>query len=343
MSDLIDIDGSQGEGGGQVLRSSLALALLTGKPFHLRHVRARRSKPGLQPQHLRSVRAAAEIGQAEVNGASLGSTDLTFTPGPVRAGSYRFDIGTAGATGLVLHTVYLPLMLRGEAPSEVTLIGGTHVTHSPSYHFNETTWRAHLARLGLDISLRMDRPGFYPRGGGVVRAFLRPSAAVRPLRVVDRGEVKVSGVSAVAGLDRGIAARQARKARQLLRRADLEADLDEESWDGGPGSVVVLRAEGGGVPATFVGLGARGKPAEKVAEEAVAELLAFVRAGQGEVDPHSADQLVLPLAFAEGASEYTVSEVTLHLTTNVGIVRRFVERDIAVEGAVGEPGRVRVG
>jgi RNA 3'-terminal phosphate cyclase (ATP) len=175
-----------------------------------------------------------------------------------------------------------------------------------------------------------------------VRAFIQPCPALQPLTLTERAEVTVRGTSAVAGLDRGIAARQARKARQLLERADLGPDIDEESWDGGPGSVLVLRAEADGVPATFVGLGARGKPAEVVAEEAVAELLAFVRAGQGAVDPHSADQLVLPLAFAEGPSEYTTSEVTLHLTTNIGIVRRFVERDIVCEGAEGGPGRVVV-
>src|SRR5262245_17296410 len=135
MSDLIDLDGSQGEGGGQVLRSCLALSLLTGKPFHLRNVRANRSKPGLQPQHLMSVRSAARIGSAHTVGASLQSTDLEFTPGPVAAGKYRFDIGTAGATGLVLHTLYLPLALAGKAPSELTLTGGTHVRASPCFHF----------------------------------------------------------------------------------------------------------------------------------------------------------------------------------------------------------------
>src|SRR5262245_32018997 len=204
MADVIEIDGSQGEGGGQVLRSSLALALLTGRAFHLRNVRARRSKPGLQQQHLKSVQAAAEIGQARVRGASLGSCDLAFEPGPVRAGTYRFEIGTAGATGLVLHTVYLPLALRGEGPSEVTLVGGTHVTHSPSYHFLDATWRPHLERLGLHVSLRLDRAGFYPRGGGCVRAFLQPCPAVRPLVLTERGEFTVIGTSTVAGLDRSI-------------------------------------------------------------------------------------------------------------------------------------------
>src|SRR3954452_13638053 len=171
---LLEIDGSFGEGGGQILRTSLALSLLTGRPFHLRNVRARRSKPGLQPQHLKSVQAAAAVGQARLRGASLGSSDLSFEPGEVRAGKYTFDIGTAGATGLVLHTVYLPLALRGGEPSEVTLVGGTHVRTSPGFHFLDTTWRRYLAQCGLKVSLTLLRPGFYPRGGGMVLASIQP-------------------------------------------------------------------------------------------------------------------------------------------------------------------------
>src|SRR5262249_3162136 len=208
----IEIDGSFGEGGGQILRTSLALSLLTGKPFHLRNVRARRSKPGLQPQHLKSVPAAAEVGQAKLRGASLGSCDLSFEPGEVRPGKYTLDIGTAGATGLVLHTVYLPLALRGGEPSEVTLIGGTHVTTSPSFHFLDGTWRPYLQAMGLRVGLRMQRPGFYPRGGGLVQAFIQPCAALRGLQLRGRGEVRVGGVSAVAGLDMNIARRLARRA-----------------------------------------------------------------------------------------------------------------------------------
>src|SRR5436305_1872307 len=196
---MIEIDGSFGEGGGQVLRSSLALSLLTGRPFHLRNIRARRPKPGLQPQHLMSVRAAATVGQAQTRGASLHSSDLTFEPGAVKPGRYRFDIGTAGATSLVLHTVYLPLMLGQDGPSELTLTGGTHVKTSPSFHFLDRTWRAYLEAVGLRLRLEMVRPGFYPRGGGEVRAVLQPCAEVAPLRLLRRkGDVRVTGFSAVA-------------------------------------------------------------------------------------------------------------------------------------------------
>ena len=338
----LELDGAFGEGGGQILRTSLALALITGKAFHLRNVRAGRSKPGLQPQHLMSVRAAATVGQATVRGASKGSTDLVFEPGAVKPGTYRFDIGTAGATGLVLHTLYLPLMLGASGPSELTLTGGTHVRTSPCFHFLDVAWRAYLERLGLRLRLRMDRPGFYPRGGGVVQVFLQPCPEVKPLRLLERGPVKVTGFSAVAGLPEQIARRQARRATVRLRQHDLEADLREETWEGGPGTVVGLMLDTP-VPTLFFGLGERGKPAERVADEAVDQVFAYLDAGErAAVDVHCADQIVLPLALAPGASEYTVAEMTLHLLTNVAIIRQFLDRDIVCEGEQGKPGRVRI-
>jgi RNA 3'-terminal phosphate cyclase (ATP) len=341
-TDIIDLDGSFGEGGGQILRTSLALSLLTGKAFHLRNVRAGRTKPGLQPQHLQSVQAAAAIGNARLNGASRGSCDLSFEPGGVAAGSYRFDIGTAGATGLVLHTVYLPLFLRGGAPSEITLVGGTHVTTSPSFHFLDATWRAYLEAMGLHLSLRLDRPGFYPRGGGIVRAFLQPTLAPRGMLLPERGEVEVRGISAVAGLERGIARRQARRALHRLEKHGIRARMEEEVWEGGPGSVVVLTLSTTPAPTVFVALGARGKPAETVADEAVEEVLSYLSVPAALVDAHSADQIVLPLALAEGSSEYTTAQVTLHLTTNIAVIGRFLDRTIVCEGEIGQPGRVRI-
>jgi RNA 3'-phosphate cyclase len=338
---LIELDGSFGEGGGQILRTSLALSLLTGKPFHLANVRARRAKPGLQPQHLQSVRAAAAVGGANTRGASPGSTDLVFEPGEVVPGKYRFDIGTAGATGLVLHTLYLPLALGGGQPSELTLVGGTHVTTSPSFHFLENTWRRYLEHFGLHVGLRLVRPGFYPRGGGTVLAFVQPCARLRGVRLTGRGPVRVRGFSAVAGLDRNIARRQARRARFRLEQKGLDADIREETWEGGPGSVVHLELDTAPAPTSFFGLGARGKPAERVADEAVEQVLAYLRA-DALVDNHSGDQIVLPLALAEGPSEYGVAEVTLHLTTNVAVIREFVEREIVVEGEEGNAGRVRI-
>jgi RNA 3'-terminal phosphate cyclase (ATP) len=296
----------------------------------------------LQPQHLLSVRAAGTIGQAHLRGASLHSTDLVFEPGAVRAGTYRFDVGTAGSTGMVLHTLYLPLALRGHAPSELTLIGGTHVSTSPCYHFLETTWRRYMELCGLKVSLRMNRPGFYPRGGGIVQAFIQPCDRLHGVRLGARGAVKATGFSAVAGLDVAIARRQARRALFRLQHYGLKAHLREEMWEGGPGTVLAVELDTHPVPALFFALGARGKPAERVADEAVEQVIAYLDAGDALVDPHSGDQLVLPLALAEGPSEYRVAEVTRHLTTNITVIQRFLERDIVCEGDEGGPGVVRI-
>jgi RNA 3'-terminal phosphate cyclase (ATP) len=339
---LLQLDGSFGEGGGQVLRTSLALSLITGRAFHLRNVRAGRGKPGLQPQHLAGVRAAAAIGQAQMRGASLGSTDLEFSPGPVTAGRYRFEIGTAGATGLLLHAIYLPLALRGGGPSELTLVGGTHVTTSPCFHFLDVTWRRYLRLCGLQLSLRMLRPGFYPRGGGTVLANIQPSPELTGLKLPERGPLRATGFSAVAGLPENIARRQARRTVYRLKQAGLDVEIEEQTWDGGPGTVLAVELSTAPVPTLFFALGARGKPAEKVADEVVEQVVAYLHAAPALVDAHSADQIVLPLSLAKGSSDYTVAEVTKHLTTNIAVIRWFLERDIVCEGEEGGPGRVRI-
>jgi RNA 3'-terminal phosphate cyclase (ATP) len=337
---MIEIDGSFGEGGGQILRTSLALSLLTGKPFKLRNIRAnRKPKPGLRPQHLASVRAAAKIGGAKATGDAVGSSQLTFEPGPVKPGNYRFDIGTAGSTALVMHTVYLPLAMAG--PSEVILEGGTHNDKAPSYHFLQTTWRAYLTRMGLPIILEMTRPGFYPRGGGQIAARIPACKALRSLTMT--GPVKLESASVLsmtAGLPDHVAKRQARRAQVRLKDAGLEPEIAFEELKGGPGCMLAITLDGS-VPSLFFGLGARGKPAEAVADEAANEALHH-RDSSMPVDRHSGDQLLLPLAFAEGNSEYHVSAIDRHLTTNAAIIQRFVSRNITIEGEEGSPGMVSV-
>jgi RNA 3'-terminal phosphate cyclase (ATP) len=290
-----------------------------------------------------SVKAAAAVSQAEVLGASLGSSELTFTPGEVKAGSYVFDIGTAGATALVLQTVYLPLALRGGEPSLLTITGGTHVRAAPCFHFLQTTWNGFLKRMGLTLHLTMRRPGFYPRGGGQIEARITPAAAVRPLHLEAAPASAIGpvvGFSAVAGLPPEIAERQARQAARRLHAEDLNCDLKRETWAGGPGTAIGLELQGPPGPPLFFAIGERGKPAEKVADAAVSELLAHVRAAGGAVDPHSADQILLPLALAAGVSAYPVSQVTRHLLTNRDVILKFVERDVTVEGEEGQPGKV---
>jgi RNA 3'-phosphate cyclase len=340
---IIEMDGSLGEGGGQILRTGLALSLVTGKPFRLFNIRARRPKPGLQAQHLMCVRAAATIGQAAVRGATLGCSDLTFEPGEVVPGKYHFAIGTAGATSLVLHTLYLPLALRGSAASDITITGGTHVKHSPSFHFLDTTWRGYLALMGLHVTLNMWRPGFYPRGGGIIEAHVPVCAGIRPANLErPKNSTQATGLSVVARLPEEIAHRQARRAVYRLREAGIIADFTEEHWDGGPGTVLAVTLATQPVPTLFCALGERGRPAERVADEAVEEVIAHVRAEPAGVDLHSADQLVLPLSLAEGPSTYRVAQVTQHVLTNISTIRRFVERDIMCEGAEGAPGVVRI-
>ncbi len=340
---MIELDGSFGEGGGQILRSSLALSLVTGKPFHLRNIRARRPKPGLQPQHLMSVRAAAQIGQAQLGGASLGSSDLTFEPGTVTPGKYHFAIGTAGATGLVLQTVYLPLAFRMAAPSEVIFQGGTHVSTSPCFDFLDVTWRAYMELLGLRIMLRLIRPGFYPRGGGVVEARIEPCAKLRPLDLMERsGPNRVTGISAVAGLPDEIAKRQARRTEFRLRSLGIPVNIQQESWQGGPGTVQTVVLQTAPVPTLFFGLGARGKPAERVADEAADEGMEYIQADPAAVDFHSADQIVLPLSLAEGTSQFSVARVTQHLLTNITVIRQFIDREIVCTGEEGQPGAVTI-
>jgi RNA 3'-terminal phosphate cyclase (ATP) len=242
----------------------------------------------------------------------------------------------------VLQTLYLPLALRGGAPSEVTLVGGTHVSTSPCFHFLDVTWRAYLGHIGLRLSMRMARPGFYPRGGGVVVAHIQPTERLRGATLRQGDQVTVSGFSAAAGLPYHVIERQARRAAFRMEQFGVEADVQEDEWEGGPGSVLALVVNTDPVPALFFGLGARGKPAEAVADEAADQAIAYLRAAPAAVDAHSADQIVLPLALAEGPSEYTAAAMTEHLLTNVAVIRRFVEREIVCEGHLGQPGVVRI-
>ncbi len=369
---MIHIDGSLGEGGGQVLRSSLTLSMLTGQPVRLTNIRARRPKPGLQAQHLAAVRAAATISSADVTGAALGSQQLTFVPGRVQPGNYRADIGTAGSTSLVLQTVFLPLalssvILRSRSPEEsgarlengdsslplvaqndrglsgLTLTGGTHVPWSPCTHYLILAWLPMLRRLGLDAEVELLLGGFYPEGNGQVRATIRPVEHVAPLHLPERGALRgIRGISAVANLDMSIAHRQRDRALARLRgrhnRIEIELlDLPARS----KGTFLLLLAEFKHGAACYVGLGAIGKRAEQVADEACLWLEKFL-AGTGAVDEHLADQLLLPLAFADGESLFRTAHVTEHLRTNAEVIRAFGAAEIAIEKEQGGVGLVRV-
>lgn len=339
---MIELDGSEGEGGGQILRTSLALSLITRQPFRLRNIRARRPKPGLQAQHLMCVQAAAAIGNAKLRGASLHSSDLVFEPGDTAAGNYHFRIGTAGATSLVLHTLYLPLALAS-GPSTIHVEGGTHVKASPSFHFLQATWRAYMGVVGIPIELTMHRPGFYPRGGGLIEARVSGDCRVQGLRLESLGTIEpVAILSAVSGLPENIAKRQSGRAYQRLKTFGLTTTQDQEVWSGAPGTMLALEMPTQPAPTLFFGLGEKGKPAERVADEAVDQLVAYLRRDPPAVDAHSADQLVLPLALAKEPSSFPIAEVTQHLLTNIAVIGRFLVRQISCDGAEGERGTVTI-
>jgi RNA 3'-terminal phosphate cyclase (ATP) len=344
MSDsMIELDGSHGEGGGQILRSALALSILTGRPFKLVNIRANRSKPGLQPQHLMCVRAAGTVSGAVYKGASVGSAVLYFEPNAVKPGKYVFSIGTAGATTLVLHTIYLPLALKGDRASEITITGGTHNQHAPCYHFLEATWAAYLRRMGIEVEVEMIRPGFYPRGGGEIRAVIHPCSRVNGVNFTTCPELTTAGgFSAYAGLPESVGRRQARRLSVRLKSERIESHIPMEEWQAAnPGTVAAVIFRQLPVPPLFFGLGERGKPAEAVADDAADEAIRF-RDAKCPVDPHSADQLLLPLVFSRDGSEYRTSEITRHLTTNIATLRKFVDRGVELDGEEGQPGTVRI-
>jgi RNA 3'-terminal phosphate cyclase (ATP) len=342
---LITLDGSEGEGGGQILRTALSLSLLTGHPFRIAKIRANRDKPGLRPQHLKAVEAAAMLADAEIAGAAVGSRDLTFRPTAYQARDLEVVIGTAGSTALVLQTLHLPLALRAEEPVRVTLLGGTFNEAAPSFPFLDETWRAHMAALGAPIALVMPAVGFYPRGGGRVEAWIEP-ANLTKLTLTERGPlVMIRGVAGIANLRRDIAERMRARAEAHLTARGFPNDIKLMDWPGiGQGAAISLTAEHEhGAPVTFVGLGERGKPSEVVADEAVSQLLEFEAAEGAAVDAHSADQLLVPLALAPGRSEYTVADVTQHLHTNAATIGAFLDRTIEIdEPRQGRPGRVVV-
>ncbi len=344
---MVRIDGSFGEGGGQILRTSLALSCVLGRPMEITNIRKSRRNPGLQPQHLTAVKAAGSIAAAEVRGAELSSTALQFRPGGVRGGTYHFDVaekkGSAGSTSLVLQTVLLPLSFARPA-SVIFVNGGTHVPLSPPFHFLSSVLAPLLSRLGVRVEFSIATWGWYPIGGGQVSARITPMQTLLPLTMTDRGRLlRVFGISAVSNLPGHIAARQRDRSTAVLGRERVEPSIETVAAPSvGKGSFLFLEAEFEHVTAGFDALGAIGKRAEEVAEEACKKLLSHLRA-KGALDPHLADQIVPWLALAEGPSGFTTSCITRHLLTNLWVVQQFLDLEVTVEGNEGEEGRVVIG
>lgn len=330
---VVDIDGAFGEGGGQIVRSALALALVTGRSTSIAHIRARRSKPGLMRQHLTAVAAAAEICGAEVEGAALGSQRLVFRPGPVRPGQYAFRIGSAGSTTLVLQTV-LPALLVADGPSQITLEGGTHNPLAPPYDFLAETFLPLVQRLGPRVTTQLTAYGFFPAGGGRWTAAIEPAKRFAPLELLEReGRVRSRARILLSRLPRHIAERE----RQTL--------LDESGWPSdcvqieeirggrGPGNVVLIALAADNVVEVCTGFGKIGVPAEEVARQAWRAAQSYL-AADAPVGEHLADQLLLPLAvgahLGSGGGLFRTAALSPHATTNLQVIGRFLDVETTV-------------
>jgi RNA 3'-terminal phosphate cyclase (ATP) len=397
---MIEIDGSYGEGGGQILRTALSLSCLFKKPFRIFNIRKGRKKPGLMPQHLTCVRAAQLLSNAEVTGDQTGSTELLFLPREVKGGDFFFDIGTAGSTSLVLQTIIPALVfsrgveipfkdsmenenppqspfakggLRGftgkvddggllKQKSTITLKGGTHVPFSPSFHYLERVFASFLKKIGIEIKLVIESYGFYPKGGGKVRAEIFPAKYVKHLNVMERGNIlRLSCYSSVGNLPLSIAERQ-RKAlmNSLMTHGFTEEQLVtppspplEKGGTGGfdieilsvptpgQGTFIFLQSESENSTAGFTSLGERGKRAEAVGEDAAMEFLTYYYTNAA-LDPHISDQIVLYLSICREESSFTTSCITQHLMTNLWVIGLFHQFHYSIEGEIGKPGIVRI-
>ena len=341
---MIEIDGSHGEGGGQILRTSLSLSVLTGTPVRINRIRSSRKAPGLKPQHRISAQAAAEICGGRLIGAQPNSTELRFHPGKVRAGRHAFDVGTAGSTSLVLQTLLPPLAFCENA-SRILVNGGTHVAWSPPGDYLRDVFLHTVGTMGLRAKLTIRRSGFFPIGGGETEAIVEPSPApLKPLRIKDRGRLKsLRVISTVAHLPLSIAERQLNRAMNRLAAQGLAPQGETGTVESpGKGSFCFIRADFENARAGFSALGALGKRAEQVADEAVEDFLKYWK-GPGALDRHLADQVVLYMALAEGESMVTISEVTEHLKTNVWVIEQFLPIKFGLEeDPSGRGGTLRV-
>ncbi|PKO37454.1 MAG: RNA 3'-terminal phosphate cyclase [Betaproteobacteria bacterium HGW-Betaproteobacteria-6] len=323
----IELDGSRGEGGGQILRTALSLSMITGIPFAIERIRAGRRKPGLLRQHLTAVQAAAAVCGAEVEGAVAGSQRLRFKPGPVRGGDYRHAIGSAGSCTLVLQTV-LPALWFADGPSTLRVSGGTHNPAAPPADFLIRSWQPLMQRMGVTLDIQLLRHGFYPAGGGEVLASTAPVAAWQPLHLNARGDLRrQAAVGVVAGVPAEVAKREMQRAASQL--GVLDEELRVLPSNEGPGNVLLVVLDYPEVTEVFSAFGERGVPAETVADRAARETRLFRDSGV-PVGEHLADQLLLPMALA-GQGSFTTHVLSSHLQTNCKVIEEFLPVRFAIE------------
>ena len=343
---MIQINGSYGEGGGQILRTALALSCITGKGFEIYDIRKGRKKPGLQPQHLTGVRAAQAISRADAEGAELGSQKLIFSPREVTGGEYLFDVseikGSAGSITLVLQALLPPLAMAKKG-SRVAVKGGTHVAWSPPFHHMRNVLLPLLARIGVRAGLEIERWGWYPIGGGSASLFVEPLKILSPISIKERGRLKnLSGISAASNLPISIAERQRDHGNWLLKGVGLSANIEViDAPSTGKGTFFFILAEFENIRVGFSALGERGKRAETVTEEAIRQFMEFLNS-EGALDPHLADQVIPYLALCKAPSTFTTSRVTRHLLTNAWVTEKFLPVRIEVEGDENQFGKIIV-
>jgi RNA 3'-terminal phosphate cyclase (ATP) len=342
----IQIDGNYGEGGGQILRTTLSLSCLLEKPVEISNIRKGRKIPGLQPQHLTSVNACKSISQAEVEGNKLKSLTLKFNPQRIKGGDFTFNVAeekrSAGSTSLILQALFLPLSLSGQS-SEITVLGGTHVAWSPPFDYLKQVFSPMMKKIGCQLELRIEKWGWYPKGGGEVGCIIHPAEKLIPLNLTERGKLlNLAGISVVSNLPFSIAERQKNQALKILREKNFSPEIKIiHAPSIGQGTFFFLKAEFENSKAGFGALGEIGKKAEKVAEEACLEFLEFMQT-KAAIDPHLADQMIPYLALADGPSSFTVSRISEHLLTNIWVVKQFLPTRIIVEGNEGSEGKVTI-
>ncbi len=332
---MIELDGSLGEGGGQILRTALSLSMVTGTPFRIDHIRAKRSKPGLLRQHLTSVNAAAEICGAEVEGATMGSSSLSFKPGAVKAGEYKFAIGSAGSCTLVFQTV-LPALMLANGVSRVTFEGGTHNQMAPPYHFIERAFLPQLKRMGVAVTTKLERFGFYPAGGGCFTAEItgigagNTGNALKAIEIESRGAL-LNGFaeSFFSGVPAHVAERELSTIGQIMSWPPEKLFIRGIDNARGPGNIVLLTLEHEQVTEVFAGFGEKGVSAEAVATRVANEARHYLEC-DAAVGEHLADQLMIPFALAGGGS-FTVATASEHAKTNANVIQKILAVDIAIK------------
>lgn len=319
---MIIIDGSEGEGGGQVLRTALALSLVTGQAFEIKSIRANRSRSGVMRQHVTAIEAACAIGGTDCEELEIGASEISFTPGAVKPGEHHFAVGTAGSTSLVLQTVLPPLMLA-DAPSRLVLEGGTHNIYAPPFDFIDRVFLPILNRMGPRVTAKLVKPGFYPAGGGRIEVEIEPVSKLTPIDLVERGELRrVQAKAVVAALPGEIAVRELDAANKILEWPDEARKIEQLPERTGPGNILMLEAEFDHVTEITSGFGKLGVPAEAVGQHAAKRMAGYLASGAA-VGPYLADQLLLPMALAGGGS-FTTVKPTSHSRTMIDVISKFL-------------------